>query len=98
MAQVVTSLAFIFIYVIVAEAGGCSVSDGRFQNTMRNEGLVDPVQDDYDWFECGYGDTWVSSFHAQRPQVVEDGQPMTRLSVDGTLCCGIFKGCTIRWQ
>lgn len=96
-----------FLHFCVAKAGGCSPSDGRFAGSMRSEGLHDAKRHGYDFFECGYGDVWVEGFTAKRTEVVEGEKivlggelvelPMTHMSVDGTLCCGIFKGCTVRW-
>ncbi len=77
------------IFFAVAESGGCSVNAERFQNAARSEGLTDAVQGaDYDYFECGSGDWWVDHIDAKRGAV----------PVSGTVCCGIFKGCTIRWE
>ncbi len=77
------------LFFITAEAGGCSVDAERFQNAARNEGLTDAVQgSDYDYFECGSGDWWVDHIDAKRGDV----------PVSGTVCCGILKGCTIRWE
>jgi hypothetical protein len=91
------ALVFLFLYVTVAKSGGCSPSDERLQGAMRSEGFQDVSRKGYDFFECGYGDVWVESFRAKRPEVVEAGKPLTRVLVEGTLCCGILKGCTIRW-
>jgi len=90
-------LAYIFLYVTVAKYGGCSPSEVRLQGAMHSEGLQDVSRKGYDFFECGTGDVWVESFRAKRPEVVEPGKPLTRVTVEGTLCCGILKGCTIRW-
>ncbi len=77
------------IFFVVAESGGCSVNEQRFQRAARNEGLTEAVQSsDYDYFECGSGGWWVGHMDAKRGDV----------PVSGTLCCGIFKGCTIRWE
>ena len=80
---------FIMVYALFAAMGACSVSEERFDKTMRNEGFVTSSQGGYDFWECGYGDTWVSSFSAVRAD--------TERRVSGTVCCGIFKGCTVRW-
>lgn len=88
---------FTVVHFCVAKAGGCDPSDERLRKSMKAEGLEDVQTHGYDFFECGYGDVWVEGFTAKRPEVVEAGAPMTRVTVDGTLCCGIFKGCTIRW-
>ncbi len=87
-AQLIAYAIFFGFWAMVAEMGGCAVEEGRFRNAIRNEGLTEAVQSDYDWFECGYGDVWVSSFRAKRGEA----------PIAGTACCGIFKGCAVRWQ
>lgn len=86
--QLIAYVIFFGFWALVAETGGCSVESGRFSSAMRQEGLTEPTQGEYDWFECGYGDVWVSSFRAKRGE----------MPVNGTACCGIFKGCTLRWR
>ena len=82
-------LVGLVLFFVMAESGGCSVSEQRFQNAAHNEGLTEAVQSsDYDYFECGSGGWWVGHMDAKRGDV----------PVSGTLCCGIFKGCTIRWE
>jgi hypothetical protein len=39
-------------------------------------------------FACGKGDTYANSFTAQNPRGDQ---------VSGVVCCGIFKGCTVRF-
>lgn len=92
MNQFMLYLAVMFTWFAIAKSGGCAVEGGRFKTTIRQEGLYESVQGPYDFWECGYGDTWVSSFTAKRPT------PEGTLSVSGTMCCGMMKGCTIRWQ
>ena len=95
--QFIVYVVGIGIFCIVASSGGCSVSESRFKNVMKNEGYVKPVQGDYDFFECGYADWWINHFEAKRPTVHPEGPP-TLEKVAGTVCCGIFKGCTVRWE
>lgn len=86
----------VLIFCSFAECGACEVSDYRFNNATKNEGLQDVKNlNNYDYFECGYGDLWVSSFAAERKST--DGETVTSHSVNGTVCCGILKGCTVRW-
>ena len=83
-------LVVFFVWTMVILAGGCDVDKDRFDNVMESEGLDRPTQEVYDWFECGYGDLFSSGFHATN--VATDKR------VDGTVCCGLLKGCTVRWQ
>jgi len=94
--EILGYLGLFFVWWVVASFGGCSVSESRFKNAMRNEGLVDATQGEYDFFECGYGDVWVSSFTARRP-AKKDNVDGT-FAVQGTACCGLIKGCTVRWE
>ena len=90
-----TLVAYVFgvvVYCAVAAGGGCAVEPTRFYNTLKSEGLTTPMeQGPYDFWECGYGDVWVSSFTAKRASPIVDSE------VKGTVCCGLFKGCTVRW-
>jgi len=85
------------MHFIIAKSGGCSPDGGRFQAAVRSSGLTDPVKHGYDFFECGYGDVWVESFTAHLFRPSKSGSELVNITVNGTMCCGIFKGCTIRW-
>ena len=92
------TLVIVVIWSTVAAFGGCSVNDDRFHKAIRNQGLEDPVKHGYNFFECGYGDVWNEGFTAKRPLTGEPGTPRVRETVSGTVCCGILKGCTVRWE
>lgn len=83
-------LIFIGVYLMAITMGACNVDEVRFDNVMQSEGYEDVTQGKYDWFECGWGDELNSSFRAKNVS--------TGLRVNGTVCCGVFKGCTVRWQ
>jgi hypothetical protein len=83
----VVYLGGILLYAFFASMGACSNSEVRFDSAMRNEGFTQSVQGGYDFWECGVGDVWVNGFVAKRGEQ----------RVSGTVCCGIFKGCTVRW-
>jgi hypothetical protein len=89
-------LVFLFLHTVIAVGGGCSPSEKRFDAAMKAEGYTDAERHGYDWFECGSGDWWVEQFTAKQVRLNEDGKKV-RVSVHGTMCCGIFKGCTVRW-
>lgn len=89
-------MAILFgLHFLTSQMGGCSPSDNRFNQAIVNSGLEDSTRKGYDYFECGYGDVWVEGFTAKRPNLGTD--PVTRSTVTGTVCCGILKGCTVRW-
>ena len=86
-----STMAYILVlapWVVLPACGACSVSEPRFDKVMESEGLTEARPAGYDWFECGTGDVWVSSFTAKR----DDKR------VEGTACCGWIKGCTVRWH
>ena len=56
--------------------------------TLQSAGFTDIHTTGYDIFSCGQDDTFHTGFRAKNPA----GQIVT-----GTVCCGIFKGCTIRF-
>jgi len=89
-------LIMICLHFVLASAGACGVDDGRFLQAIQASGLTKPVKRGYDFFECGYGDVWVESFTAQQFLPSKEGD-ILGASVQGTMCCGILKGCTIRW-
>jgi len=87
---------FLVVYCIVAASGGCSPDKARFRTAMQSSGLTNPTKQGYDFFECGYGDVWVEAFTAHSAQLSESAE-VKDVVVKGTMCCGIFKGCTVRW-
>jgi len=71
----------------VTFAGGCCDHDGSMK-ALRGSGYTDITLGKYDFFSCGQGDAFSTHFKAKNPlgQVVE-----------GTVCCGLLKSCTIRF-
>jgi hypothetical protein len=86
-------IIFLVVYAVVAASGGCSPSKDRFKTSILSSGLTNPTKHGYDFFECGYGDFWVEAFTAH---LTHESAEVDTI-VKGTVCCGIFKGCTIRW-
>jgi major membrane immunogen (membrane-anchored lipoprotein) len=66
---------------------GCTSSD-RTTETLEKAGYTDIQTGGYDWFGCSEDDDFKTKFQANNPQ----GQ-----MVSGTVCCGLLKGCTIRF-
>lgn len=73
------------------------MDEGRFQNTLRSEGIRNGQDTGFNFFECGYGDEWVSGFTGDVTRTRKDGEGVETLTVSGTVCCGLLKGCTVRW-
>lgn len=96
MGKFVSYVVVIGFYLAIISSGACDVESARFQTTLRNEGIQQGVSTGYDFFECGYGDEWVSGFTGKVTRVKEGGGTET-LAVKGTVCCGWIKGCTVRW-
>lgn len=57
-------------------------------DTLEKAGFTDVHAGGYSAFACSDDDTYATNFTATNPQ----GQ-----KVSGTVCCGVFKNCTIRW-
>ena len=65
----------------------CNVGDGDMRRICAAEGLVDCKVTGRAFFQCSEDDAFASSFTAKR-----GGR-----AVEGTVCCGLFKDCTVRW-
>lgn len=62
--------------------------EGASRKALQNEGYTDITFTGYSYFICGEGDSYSTGFKAKNPKGVQ---------VKGTVCCGTFKGCTVRW-
>lgn len=60
----------------------------RTHETLRKSGFTDIQTTGYDFFSCSDEDTFSTAFVATNPK----GE-----RVEGAVCCGIFKNCTIRF-
>jgi hypothetical protein len=77
----------IYLAFLLAVLAGCSDA-GRTQETLEKSGYHDIHVGGYAPFSCGQDDSFSTGFHA----VNAAGQP-----VDGVVCCGVLKGCTVRF-
>ena len=73
-----------FILILLA----CSVNDSTLNRVLTNQGFTDISNDGYAWFGCSEDDSFHSNFSATNSQGKR---------VSGTVCCGTFKDCTVRW-
>lgn len=80
------SLLF-FVVLIGIQIGNWTRAD-KATDTLEAEGYTEIVPGDHSWFVCGQGDVSATSFAATNPL----GKRVT-----GTVCCGLFKGCTVRY-
>lgn len=58
------------------------------RQALQSAGYTDITFTGYSVFTCGQEDNFATGFQAKNPA----GQMTT-----GTVCCGLFKGCTIRF-
>lgn len=75
---------------LCATAGlmGCLTDDDRTRSTLQASGFSNVQPQGYSFFGCGDDDTFSTKFTATNPA----GQ-----QVSGVVCCGIGKGCTVRF-
>jgi hypothetical protein len=66
---------------------GCT-DEGRSRDTLYKAGYSDVKIGGYAYFECSDSDNFATEFKAKNPK----GDV-----VSGTVCCGLTKGCTIRF-
>lgn len=78
---VVVMLAIVFV------STGCTAPD-RTAETLRQQGFTDVETTGYSWLACGKDDAFATGFTATNAQGVR---------VEGTVCCGWFKSCTVRF-
>jgi hypothetical protein len=67
---------------------GCFTDSGEATRALDNQGFKDIQFSGSDFFACSKGDKTGLSFTATN----SNGK-----RVSGTVCCGVFKSCTIRW-
>jgi len=73
----------------------CDVSHETAQEVLTDEGYHNIQLTGHAWFGCSSDDKFASTFTAQRWVFTEDGSRDER-TVNGTLCCGWWKDCTVR--
>lgn len=67
---------------------GCTVSEQKSIEILRTQGFSSIELDGFVPFACSDSDSFVQGFRAKNAQ---------GLPVNGVLCCGFFKGCTVRF-
>lgn len=85
-----TLVALIGIIFVVALAAlpGCTTDESETRETLENMGFSDVQPSDIAFIGCGHGDKWGRNFKAKNP---------AGHYVEGTVCCGVFKSCTVRF-
>ena len=87
--EILTCSAMAFIIIVPVTMGlGMWDKSAESKEALRKSGYSNIEIGDHAFFECGRGDVSSLSFTAGNPGGVR---------VSGTVCCGWFKGCTIRF-
>jgi hypothetical protein len=89
--SLIAPLGLMGAWVATASLGGCS-DEGVHSpagETLRNTGLTPVEVGGYGWFDCGQGDVFATRFTATNAEGRE---------VQGTVCKGILKGSTVRFD
>ena len=75
------------VLLLLVFIAGCTDHDAT-KETLEKAGYTEITTGGYDVFGCGKDDFFSTKFEATNPA----GQ-----KVSGTVCCGIFKKCTVRF-
>lgn len=81
-----TALAIVLLVVLLP---GCAAPEDDAMRALRATSLQDVRLGGYPFWGCGRDDGFNSSFTAKD----RDGRPLS-----GAVCCGMWKGCTVRFQ
>lgn len=77
------------LFLVFQLCGACSADAGKAMRALGATSLTEVRLGSYPYFQCGTGDVFNSAFSA----VDTHGAP-----VSGAVCCGWFKGCTVRLE
>jgi hypothetical protein len=84
---IVLALFAIVALLVVVGSGGFRSSDDRIRSVLQRAGYSEIEVGGWSPMTCADDDLTSTSFQARGP----NGK------VSGTVCCGVLKGCTIRW-
>ncbi len=73
--------------ILIMFLAGCTDSTSA-KETLLDAGYTEVITGGYDFLACGEDDLSATKFTALNPAGTRN--------VKGTVCCGIFKGCTVR--
>lgn len=77
----------VILMAFVFASAACTNPD-RTVEAASKAGFTHVVALGYAWFQCGQDDTWHTKFTGTNSQ---------GLRVEGAVCCGVLKGCTVRF-
>lgn len=75
---------------------GCEPSDDTADRVLEAEGLHNITYNGHAFFACSDGDGFSENCVAYRTVLDTHGTPHEQ-RVEGVLCCGILKACTVRY-
>lgn len=78
------TMRYLILIVLLASC----TAPTRSEQTLRDAGFTDVKITGYSPFMCGQDDDFSTGFIAANP---------SGKAVEGTVCCGFMKGCTIRF-
>lgn len=81
-------LLALLLVVVLAAAAGWKNSRSRAERAVESTGASDVKLGGWAWFSCGKDDTYAWKFDATNAK----GE-----AVSGYACCGLLKGCTVRY-
>jgi hypothetical protein len=85
----------VLIGMLLVATLGCQVSQSDAEDVLQDEGYQNVQVTGWAPFSCSEDDEFKSSFTATRTVLNPDGSTSQR-DVQGTICCGWFKDCTVR--
>ena len=80
-------LLVVVLVIFILTAVGCTSPD-RTRETLQKSGFTEIETGGYDAWACADSDTYSTHFRARNPQGAV---------VEGTVCCGMWKSCTVRF-
>ena len=80
-------ISVVLIVVIMNILWGCTAPD-KSTRILEEQGFTNVEITGYSLFSCGQDDTFSTGFRATNP---------AGRKIDGTVCCGVMKGCTVRF-
>lgn len=82
-------IAICAVWLIAQASGGCAADKVTATRALEAMGLREVRLGGYPWFECAKNDVFNSAFEARSA---------TGGEVRGAVCCGVLKGCTVRFR
>ncbi len=86
--EIMSAVALLFFLGVFLFVGSYKITPERMQKVFDAYGFTNAKVGDHSWFGCGNDYTYSHEFTAVSPRGVE---------VSGTICCGISKGCTLKF-